>query len=401
MIVEILIALFVGILAGTFTGIAPGIHINLVALLLLIISPSLLQFTTPIVLAIFIVSMSITHTFLDFITGIFLGAPEESTAMSVLPGHQLLREGKGYEAVRLTTFGCYIGLILLVLVIPLSLFIVPAIYNWMKIAIPYILILASAFLIIKEEKGKKFLAFFIFMLSGILGIAVLNLHVITQPLFPLLTGLFGTSMLLTSISQKTKIPKQKITPMLIEKKETGKTIFLGIISSAICAFMPGLGSSQAAVLGTSFYKKISQRGFLILLGIISILVTGLNFAALYIINKPRSGTSVIIGKLMQDITLNHLAIFCITMLVAGSIAVFLSGFFAKFFARNIDKINYSVLSCIILVILTLMTLILSGPLSIIVLITATALGIIAIEMGIKRIQLMGCLIVPVILYFLL
>ena len=95
-----------------------GIHINLVALLLFISSGFLLQFTTAEVLVVFIISMAITHIFLDFIPSIFLGAPEESTALSVLPGHSMLLEGKGYEAVRLTTFGSYAGLIIMIIITP-------------------------------------------------------------------------------------------------------------------------------------------------------------------------------------------------------------------------------------------------------------------------------------------
>jgi putative membrane protein len=379
------------------TGLAPGIHINLVALVLLIASPFLLQYTAPLVLAVFIVSMSITHCFLDFITGIFLGAPEESTALSVLPGHRLLLQGRGYEAVKLTTMGCYVGLILLILIVPLSVIFLPVIYNYIRLAIPFILIAASLFLVIKEE--KKFLAFFIFMLSGCLGIAVLNLHVIKQPLFPLLTGLFGTSMLITSISQKTSIPKQKITS---EKITVGaKTIFAGTISSFLCSFLPGLGASQAAILGDEMTGKNSEKNFLILLGIISILVTALNFAALYIINKPRSGTAIIVGRLLQDISLQHLAIFCTAMIVAGSVAVFLALFFAKVFAKHLPKINYSTLSLIILIFLVVLSVNISGWLSLLVLIVSTCLGIVTIAFGIKKMHLMGCLIVPVILYFIL
>jgi putative membrane protein len=397
MILEILIALFIGIIAGSITGLAPGIHINLVALVLLIASPFLLQYTAPLVLAVFIVSMSITHCFLDFITGIFLGAPEESTALSVLPGHRLLLQGRGYEAVKLTTMGCYVGLILLILIVPLSVIFLPVIYNYIRLAIPFILIAASLFLVIKEE--KKFLAFFIFMLSGCLGIAVLNLHVIKQPLFPLLTGLFGTSMLITSISQKTSIPKQKITS---EKITVGaKTIFAGTISSFLCSFLPGLGASQAAILGDEMTGKNSEKNFLILLGIISILVTALNFAALYIINKPRSGTAIIVGRLLQDISLQHLAIFCTAMIVAGSVAVFLALFFAKVFAKHLPKINYSTLSLIILIFLVVLSVNISGWLSLLVLIVSTCLGIVTIAFGIKKMHLMGCLIVPVILYFIL
>jgi putative membrane protein len=55
----------------------------------------------------------------------------------------------------------------------------------------------------------------------------------------------------------------------------------------------------------------------------------------------------------------------------------------------------------ILIILITMSVLISGWLSLIILITATALGVLAINSGVRRIQLMGCLIVPVIMYFIL
>jgi putative membrane protein len=399
MIIEIFLALFLGILAGTFTGLAPGIHINLVAMLLFISSAALLSFTSPIVLACFIISMSVVHTFIDFIPSIFLGAPEESTALSILPGHRLLLEGKGYEAIRLTTIGCFVGILSLLFIVPIFIITLPAVYETLNFLVPFAMILASAFLVIKEK--KPFLGFIIFMFAGILGILTLSFYSIKEPLFPLLTGLFGISTILTSISQKTKLPKQKITSEKTKSREIFSILPSSIVSSSLCAFLPGLGSSQAAVLGSQLEKKSSEpKNFLILLGMISTLVLGLNFAALYILNKSRSGTGVIIQRLIPEISLAHLWLFLAVMLVSGSIAVFLSLFFAKAFAKYISMINYTRLNYVILFILTSMSIIISGPLSLIVIITATSLGILAINSGVRRIQLMGCLIVPVILYFL-
>ena len=81
-------------------------------MILLTISGVLLGITSPLVLACFIISMSLTHSFLDEITSIFLGAPYSGMAMGVLPGHKLLLEGKGLEAVKLTVIGRLICLII-------------------------------------------------------------------------------------------------------------------------------------------------------------------------------------------------------------------------------------------------------------------------------------------------
>ena len=47
MLLEILIAIVLGCLAGIITGLTPGIHINLVALLVLSFSAFLLEITSP------------------------------------------------------------------------------------------------------------------------------------------------------------------------------------------------------------------------------------------------------------------------------------------------------------------------------------------------------------------
>ena len=342
--------------------------------------------------------MAITHIFLDFLPSIFLGAPEESTALSVLPGHSMLLEGKGYEAIRLTTFGSYYGLLIMVAITPLFLIFLQPLYSFIQNYIAYILIAASIFLILKEK--QKFLAFFVFALSGVLGIITLNFYTIKEPLFPLLTGLFGTSMLLISISQRTKIPKQIISKSKLDKKETLRVFFASIISGSICSFMPGLGASQAAVLGSEMSGKIDKKGFLVLLGAIGTIVTGLNFIALYAIQKPRSGTAIIVGKILAELSIQTLIAILATALVAGSIAVFVTLFCAKHFLKIIEKVNYQKLCIAVLLILSTMSILISGFWSLPILITATALGIITNIWGIRKMHLMGCLILPVILYFL-
>ena len=127
MIFQIL-ALLSGILAGIFTGLVPGIHINLIAATILSLSlQSKFQTTT---ILIFITAMAITHTFLDFIPSIFLGAPSEETALSVLPGHHFLLQGKANQAIKLTTIGSTIAIILTLILLPIFLKILTPLQNF-------------------------------------------------------------------------------------------------------------------------------------------------------------------------------------------------------------------------------------------------------------------------------
>ncbi len=260
MLFEILIAIILGCGAGIITGLIPGIHINLISLLILSFSASLLEITTPLIVSIFIISMAVTHTFLDTIPAIFLGAPEADTALSILPGHKLLSEGRGYHAVILTLIGSLFSIILAILFAPLIAIIINKIYPYLSKIMGHILILTSIFLISKDSKSRYW-AFIIFMLAGVLGIATLNLPNLENPLFPLLSGMFGTSGLIISLNQKVKIPKQIISELKIKKKTISQAVGASFVAGSLCSFMPGLGPSQAAIIGSQLTKKWKGKDF--------------------------------------------------------------------------------------------------------------------------------------------
>ncbi|MEM4605466.1 MAG: tripartite tricarboxylate transporter permease [Candidatus Pacearchaeota archaeon] len=393
---ELLIFILVGILFGIITGLTPGIHTNLLAVFLLSISPMLLNYFSPIAVIVLIVSMGLTNTFIDAIPSIYLGAPDEENSLSVLPGHKMLLEGRGHEAVQSTLIGSIIAVIIFLLITPLLIFIIPKIQNLIEKMMAFFLIWAVIFLLIREEERKK--AFIIFILSGILGIASTNLS-INQPLLPLLTGLFGTSTLIYSISQNSSPPEQKIEKTKINLKEIKKPFLATAIVSPICSFMPGMGASQSAIIGTSFFKKISQKEFLILVGSTNTLVLSVSFLILYLTNKKRSGLAAAISQL-TTIGRTEMTYIIGTIILTTIICFLLTIKISKFFAKNITKINYEKLSKGIIFFLFLVVFLVSGFKGILVLVSSTLLGLTASYLGVRKGFLMGCLMLPAILWYL-
>jgi len=47
-----------------------------------------------------VLANSITHTFLNIIPVVYLGAPDAGTALAVLLGHSLLLDGMGMAAIK-------------------------------------------------------------------------------------------------------------------------------------------------------------------------------------------------------------------------------------------------------------------------------------------------------------
>lgn len=171
MLLEIIIALILGILIGIFTGLFPGIHINLVGAGLIALSSSFLVNISSIYFVVFIAALAITHTFVDFIPSIFLGCPDADTELSILPGHEMLKKGEGYEATMRTAYGGISAIFLLmILAFPLSI-IVSKIYPSIQKAMPFILIGVCIIMVLSER--VKFNGLIVLMLTGILGTCVL------------------------------------------------------------------------------------------------------------------------------------------------------------------------------------------------------------------------------------
>ena len=396
-------ALILGLIAGTISGIMPGIHINLISALLLVFSSFLLtRFSlAPLVLVVFLVSMAITHTFVDFVPSIFLGAPDEDNFLSILPGHEMLIRGEGYSAVVYTLYGSLSALAIILLFSPIFFYFLPIIYPYAEKIMPLILLVVIFFLIY-FEKSNKLWALIIFSLSGILGLITLNLP-IKESLLPLFTGLFGISSLITSLNKRQKIPKQKIISIKkikIGRESLVKSLFASILASPLCSFLPGMGSGQAAVIGSEVVGELDRKEFLVLLGSINTIVTGLSFITLYSIHKARTGIAVSVGKLLE-ITPGDIIVITCVILISGVISFFLTLKLAKIFSKLITKVNYSKLSMGIIFFLTGLVYWFSGFLGILVLIISTILGLTCIYAGVRRTHMMGCLIIPALVLYLL
>jgi putative membrane protein len=393
MLIQIIASLFIGILAGIFTGLIPGIHINLIGVFLISLSASFLISINPIYLVVFIAAMAITHTFVDFIPSIFLGCPDTDTELSILPGHELLKKGQGYEAVILTCYGSLAAIFILVLISFPSILIISKVYDTIIKLIPYALI-AILFLLIFLEK-KRFTAFFVLLLTGFLGLSILNMPV-KEPLLPLLTGLFGSSMLIMSIKNKIKIPKQQIQK---PKTKIFKPLLGALIASPLCSFLPGLGSGQAAIIGNTI-SRTDKKGFLVLLGATNTLVMGFSFISLYILSKTRTGAAVAIQEIIGELSPKILFLILTVVVISGIISFFITIILTKFFSQKIAKVNYTILSSITLVLLTIIVFLISGFLGLAVLIASTFTGIYCISLGVKRTNMMGCLLIPTIILYL-
>jgi len=121
----------------------------------------------------------------------------------------------------------------------------------------------------------------------------------------------------------------------------------------------------------------------------------------YALNKARNGAIVVVKEIMELISFSQLGIFLAVSLIVGSLAVLLTLFFTKKFSQHITKVNYKWLCISIITFISILVFYFSGIYGLLVLMISTAVGIIPPVIGVKRSHSMGCLLLPVILWFLL
>ena len=295
----------------------------------------------------------------------------------------------------LAKYGSLAAIFLIVLIALPSIFLLPKIYSTIEKMIPFILISISLFMIFSEK--KKFSALLVFILCGILGFIVLNMQNLNQPLLPLLSGLFGASSLLISVKSKTEIPKQEITN---PEGKFYRPLFISFISSYICGFLPGVGSGQAAAIGSSV-SKTDVKDFLVMLGATNTLVMGFSFIALYAISKTRTGAAAAINDIIGQFSWKILALIFAIIAISGITSFFITKYLAEFFSKNINKINYTKLSLFTLAILFIIVSSISGIIGFFVFIISALTGIYCISLEVRRTNMMACLLLPTIILYLM
>ncbi len=395
MILEIFFAILVGVLAGTFTGLSPGIHINLVSVVVVSFAATLIPIFGVEAIVVFIIAMAIAHSFLDFIPSIFLGAPNPDTALSVLPGHRMVLEGNGFEAVKLMIIGSLFGLLFCAIFYVLFEYALSFMYPFLQAFIWEMIFIVSLFMVFST--GDVLRSLFVFVATGMLGVLVLGARM-TEPLFPLLTGMFGLATLIVSLNDKNTIPEQNFSHTTKFNPIKGFFIVVvGALTGFMTAILPGIGTSTAAAAGSVVFKEKDARDFLVMTSSIATVNFFMSIAALNVLGKARNGAIVALMKVIEK---PPVSLMIMTALISAGIAVFVAFALAKWFIKIMEKIDYSLLAKIVIMILIVLTFFFSGFTGLFVLVISTGIGLYCNYKGISRSLMMACIMLPVMIYFI-
>jgi putative membrane protein len=395
---QILLGAGIGIVLGTISGIIPGVHANTLAGVLLSFQLVLLSLFGPLVLSGAMFAALITHTFVDAVPSTFLGIPDADTSLAVLPAHALCLEGNGEEAVRIAALGSACAMVVAVPLSVVCFFLLPALQPFFDWWIGILLIASIGYMIVTSECPGWGLT--LFLVSGVLGIfalhyAFLSWHTLaggSSILMPLLTGLFGISVLITA--SQGKLPEQHFRGIRMEGRTIMKCSLLGSIAGIAVGWLPGLSTASAnGVLASIIGYDKDRRAYILATNAANTANAFIGLAALFALSRMRNGVMVALSEIPIP-SMSELTVVGVIAALAGYIiTIALSRSAGRFNGIDGKMLNRSVIAFIIV-----LSVILTGPFGVFILILATALGLVPWLVNVPRVYCMGVIMLPVILY---
>ena len=443
---------------GFGAGLVPGLHMNNIAAGLCAYAGLALGLfgatasavgyeESGLLLSCFACSAMVAHIFSEAVTSAYVGIPAEDT-VSVLPAHRLAKAGLGNIAVRVAADGCLAGLVMsLLLLFPLCAVMAPPIdlYGLLKRVMAFIVLGFSSLLILSEGfpglkvavRGRDWLRMTLagatfFVLAGLVGVIVLmtDFYACSVPeapwidepfvaksslLLPMFAGLFGVPGLLLSLGSRkvldivgSRVSVWTFAPGL---KDSAMAMFGGMV----VGWMPGMTSGSAVTICSPAVREVSDKDdiqgslrFIWLYSAVSAAGAVFAVGALFVISRARSGTMDAVRYFIGDGSVYDSWYESMPSMATVLLAMVISAVLSHFILLNCDKwltrtkraLCSDSLAAVSLLFVVSLSIVLTGTRGALLLGTCTALGLLPPLLGVRRIQLMGCLLVPVELLFL-
>ncbi len=387
-----------GFLIGVVAGLIPGIHPNTFASLMLSTSFMLSGFFDSHELALMIFVSSVVYSVVNIIPAVFVGVPDEDTAIAVFPAHRMVLDGNGMMAISISAISSLLSAIISLPLFYLMIFLQDMIATASSLTLP-VLVLVSAYLIMLEDDPfggsmskwkKRSMALSVFILSGFLGYVSLtrfDSHEISV-LFPLLSGLFGFPTLIAGMTSE-KIPEQSSNI----KAPSMRNVLKGAISGLFVSVFPGISSGVATAL--SIGRKDDEAGYVASVSSANTANTILNFAVLVSAGRVRSGAAQAFSSFVSPEKFLFLPIIG----VAAAFSAFAFTMIVSIPAAKVfQRLNPSRMSAGVLLFLISAIFLTNGFSGIAVFAAAGMVGILTLYLRVRRIHCMGSIIIPAILF---
>lgn len=413
----IIIASLAGSVLGLVSGLVPGIHVNTLAALLLssyapisqTIGGTVPDAWIPILVCCCIVAAGVVHSFVDFVPSVFLGAPDSEDAVSVLPGHRLLLQGLGQEAVSAAAIGSLVGCsAAIALSIPMQYAMLNGAYGIVDAVTPMVLGIAAFVLVAGEFRhgsrtGLSGAA--AFLISGAIGYACMTRPIPVEGIlgegsvmFPMLTGLFGLPILLSAGEAGGRPPQRK-------GREDPVGIWpglKGVVTGCIAGWFPGITSTVGASMAASVMPESRPERFIATVASIGTVTSVLALVTLSVSGRGRTGIALAVWEVAGDSVSGFMSPTFLALLLAAAVAS-VAGFYltiasGRAFSRAIGRMDQRRMSTAVAVLVSILVLLLTGPYGLAVMVLCSVAGFIPNVCGTGRAVLCGSLLLPALIF---
>lgn len=251
---ELLIALVLGGLAGSLASLVPGLHVNTLASIALVLATTgTLQGPG---LAPGLLAALGASTIVSIVPLVALGVPEGADAPALLPGQRLARTGRARPALVASATGSLTGLVVTTgLALPLMHALqLPTAPGLLARLAPWVAGLALALLVLTDGGGPA-RALVVAGLAGLLGVLALDqpapspLGLSSTVLLPLFLGLFGMPALaLAAQAPPLALEAPEAAPARSRTGLVGPG--LGALLGLLAGLFPGFTTGPATALAT-------------------------------------------------------------------------------------------------------------------------------------------------------
>ena len=207
----------------------------------------------------------------------------------------------------------------------------------------------------------------------------------------------GTATLIISLLDITEIRKQEILTHFNIEKQYYLGLLVGGISAMICSISPGLGNAQAGTLAMNFLRKVNSEMMIVILSAINTINFGLSLLTLYVLDKARNGAVLILKDLDIEFTFQLLLLLVFVMICVATISYHLVFILGRGMIYLTEKIPLFILNLIIIVGLTFFIIYMSNISEFFVYVASICLGILCVQVQVRRVHLMSVLLVPIII----
>jgi len=456
LLASIVLSAIAGTLLGFAAGLVPGLHMNnIAASLTAYASVTLAAFGAleritggaddGILVCCFISAALVAHLFGEAMTSTYVGIPSEDV-VSVLPAHRLARAGLGSVAVRASADGCFVGvLIASALLVPMCVLMGPPIhfYSIVKKGMVIIAIGCSVLLVLSEGLSVRSMwwvrgsslrvikAAVIFCTSGVLGAIVLqsNYFACALPdlpwmdpgfvprsslLLPLFAGLFGVPSLLLSLGSGPVRDIGSGTWRHLQHAPKLGDLVLSVIGGTLVGWLPGMTSGSSTTLCSPTTREVGGGGdpvgsvrFIWLYSAVSSVGAVFSVGALFVIMRARSGSMDAVASFLEITSHERwlsnalpMTSILLSMLIAALICNHAIGVLDSRLVWLRRIMCSKKLAIASLAFILSLCVAITGSRGALLMASSASLGVIPPIIGIRRIQLMGCLLVPISILFM-